>query len=261
MLSSASIGEGAATNTVVGTLLMSDPENAPLTYKLFDDAGGRFRLVGDKLVVADGVRLDAERALSHQVIVWISDGAHFVEKNLTIAVDDVHSENLTGTSAGDLLKGGAFADTFRGIGGNDTLHGGGGNDRLDGGSGNDSLTGGSGNDKLLGGLGRDTLSGGSGRDTFVFNTKPSKTAIDRVTDFRVVDDSFQLDNAVFKGIGKGTAAKPGKLDKEFFVKGAKPTRRTITSSTTPRRARSSTTSTARAPRRRCRSRRWRRTSS
>jgi Ca2+-binding RTX toxin-like protein len=41
-----------------------------------------------------------------------------------------------------------------------------------------------------------------------------------IPDVDVGDDSIQLDNAVFKGIGKGTAAKPGRLDKEFFVKAA-----------------------------------------
>jgi Ca2+-binding RTX toxin-like protein len=41
-----------------------------------------------------------------------------------------------------------------------------------------------------------------------------------IPDVDVGDDSIQLDSAVFKGVGRGMAAKPGRLDKEFFVKAA-----------------------------------------
>ena len=42
-----------------------------------------------------------------------------------------------------------------------------------------------------------------------------------IPDVDVGNESIQLDNAVFKGVGRGTAAKPSRLDKEFFVKAAK----------------------------------------
>jgi Ca2+-binding RTX toxin-like protein len=197
------VGEFAPKGKVIATLTALDVDSTDLTVSLVDDAGGRFALMDHQLVVRNGLKLDYEQHKSHQVKVIVRDGALTLTKTLTVQVVDVAREIINGSSVADHFVGGASHDIFKGLGGNDILKGG------------------SGHDKLLGGLGRDTLSGGSGRDTFVFNTKPSKTAIDRVTDFRVVDDSFQLDNAVFKGIGKGTAAKPGKLDKEFFVKGAK----------------------------------------
>ncbi len=42
---------------------------------------------------------------------------------------------------------------------------------------------------------------------------------DKVLDFNVRDDSFQLDNAVFRKLGKGTPAKPVKLGADAFFKG------------------------------------------
>ena len=70
-----------------------------------------------------------------------------------------------GTSANDVLVGGASADILLGLAGNDRLTGGRGNDRLDGGAGNDALDGGAGNDILIGGAGNDSLTGGLGRDS------------------------------------------------------------------------------------------------
>jgi len=83
------------------------------------------------------------------------------------------------------------------------------------------LKGDAGNDKLNGGLGRGTLLGGKGKDIFVFDTKlATRTEVDRVRDFVVRDDTVWLDNAVMKGIGKGTPAKPVKLTSDAFHPGA-----------------------------------------
>src|SRR4029079_13974062 len=61
----------------------------------------------------------------------------------------------------------------------------------------------------------------AGKDTFVFDTKPSKAAMDTISDFSVKSDSIWLDNAVFKKLGKaGTKTKPAQLKKDFFVKGS-----------------------------------------
>ena len=66
------------------------------------------------------------------------------------------------------------------------------------------------------------LTGGAGQDVFVFDTKPNrKTNLDTIRDFSVKDDSIWLDNKVFKKLGKGSAAKPGKLDKKFLKIGDK----------------------------------------
>ena len=91
------------------------------------------------------------------------------------------------------------------------------NDRIKGFGGNDRLNGNDGNDWLYGGAGKDVLTGGAGADAFVFDTKPNKkTNLDTVRDFNVRDDSVYLDNAIFKKLGKGSEANPGKLNKAFF---------------------------------------------
>ncbi|MEE1611401.1 calcium-binding protein [Microvirga sp. CF3016] len=52
---------------------------------------------------------------------------------------------------------------------------------------------------IINGLrGKDTLKGGRGQDTFVFNTKLSKKNIDKILDFKVKDDAFQLSRSIFK---------------------------------------------------------------
>jgi serralysin len=59
-------------------------------------------------------------------------------------------------------------------------------------------------------------------DAFVFDGKASrKSNLDTVRDFNVRDDSVWLENAVFKGIGSGTATKPGKMKAGAFWTGDK----------------------------------------
>jgi Ca2+-binding RTX toxin-like protein len=61
-----------------------------------------------------------------------------------------------------------------------------------------ALSGGAGNDILIGGAGNDVLTGGIGRDVFRFTVAPNaSTNVDRIADFSVVDDTIQLENAVF----------------------------------------------------------------
>ena len=69
---------------------------------------------------------------------------------------------------------------------------------LTGGTGNNGLNGGSGNDTLVGGAGNDILTGGTGADVFRFTVAPNATSnVDRIADFSAVDDTIQLENAVF----------------------------------------------------------------
>jgi Ca2+-binding RTX toxin-like protein len=96
----------------------------------------------------------------------------------------------------DEIKGGYGDDQLYGEQGNDTLWGDEGVDRLEGGTGNDVLDGGAGNDVLVGGLGNDTLTGGTGGDTFRFNSALAAN-VDKITDFVAVDDTVQLENAIF----------------------------------------------------------------
>ena len=94
--------------------------------------------------------------------------------------------------------------------------------------GKNTINGGAGSDKVNGGFGNDNLIGGSGKDAFLFTTKlgtfntDRKVNFDTLKDFRAKDDSIQLDNSIFKKLGKkGSEQKPVKLDKKFFVVGDK----------------------------------------
>ncbi len=193
LLDGAAVDELAANGTVVGTLGALDP-NGPegISYTLTDDAGGRFAIENGRLVVKDGVKLDFEQAVQHQVTIRASDPGHLsIERTFTIAVGDVSAEATGGSANVDVLVGGAERD------------------RLSGGEGNDILT------------------GGAGQDVFVFDTKlgTSKTNrqvnFDTITDFKAGQDKIWLEDAVFKKLGKGTELKPGKLKKDFFVVGTK----------------------------------------
>jgi Ca2+-binding RTX toxin-like protein len=93
----------------------------------------------------------------------------------------------------DIVYGDAGADTLFGLEGDDDLYG--GNDR-------DVLSGGTGSDYLSGGAGSDTLSGNSGKDYFVFDVRASRSNVDRILDFRPVDDTIMLDNRIFTKAGR-----------------------------------------------------------
>ncbi|WP_294287515.1 M10 family metallopeptidase C-terminal domain-containing protein [uncultured Sphingomonas sp.] len=96
--------------------------------------------------------------------------------NLGIALSSV-IENATGGSAADQITGNAVANVLKGLGGDDILRG------LEG------------NDRLEGGAGKDILVGGSGSDTFVFLESAGDS--DRIEDFSVTDDWFDLGNRIF----------------------------------------------------------------
>ncbi len=98
---------------------------------------------------------------------------------------------------------------------NNTLTGNGGNNVLSGLTGLDVLTAGAGNDTLNGGLGSDTMTGGTGLDKFVFNAVLGSTNVDRIVDFRVVDDVIHLARAVFNKLPPGST-----LAVDAFFKGA-----------------------------------------
>ncbi|MBM6581019.1 right-handed parallel beta-helix repeat-containing protein [Microvirga sp. BT689] len=149
---------------------------------------------------------------------------------------DSGNDYVHGGSGNDWASGGTGNDRVYGSSGNDRVYGSSGNDTVDGGSGNDWVYGDSGNDRVYGGLGDDVVNGGAGNDrlygnagsdAFVFNARlgtastDRKVSFDTIVDFKVRDDSFLLDNAVFKKLGSGTVANPTQLDAEFFVTGTK----------------------------------------
>ena len=64
---------------------------------------------------------------------------------------------------------------------------------------NNVLIGNVGNNVLNGGLGKDTLTGGTGKDSFRFDTTlNASTNLDTIADFKAVDDTILLENAIFK---------------------------------------------------------------
>ena len=76
------------------------------------------------------------------------------------------------------------------------------------------LFGNAGANVLNGGAGADYLAGFGGADTFAFTTALGGGNVDYLTDFRAVDDTFALDDAVFGGLA------PGALSAGAFVAGA-----------------------------------------
>ncbi len=110
-------------------------------------------------------------------------------------------ETAIGGSGADRIIGNDAGNKIDGRNGNDSLLGGNGNDTLKGGSGNDVLKGESGDDLLSGGSGNDSLTGGLGKDIFLFDTAlSSKTNVDTIVDFNVIDDIIRLENAVFTAL-------------------------------------------------------------
>jgi Ca2+-binding RTX toxin-like protein len=109
-LDSAEIAEFADNDTVVGTLTASDPDTGEaFTYELTDDAGGRFAIDGDTIVVADSAALDFESDASHDVTVKVTDSGGLThEKTFTIDVTDVNEtpvvslENVTASLKDDV---------------------------------------------------------------------------------------------------------------------------------------------------------------
>jgi Ca2+-binding RTX toxin-like protein len=140
----------------------------------------------------------------------LNAGAEVEELRLAGA-SKTKSYSITGSNGSNTLKGSVGKDTLTGLDGKDKLYGA------------------SGDDKLYGGNGNDWLSGSSGKDKFVFDTKLGTSTTDRkvnfdtISDFSVKDDSFYLDNAIFKKLGSGSASRPGKLKKDFFKIGTKAT--------------------------------------
>lgn len=174
---------------------------------------------------------DANRDGVYDVIVQVSDGRLTDTQTLQVTVTNLANEVLSGTSAGNTLRGADGADRLFGLAGNDTLNGGGGNDRLYGGLdndflsgssgndlvygglGNDRLFGGTGNDQLLGGAGQDVLSGGSGRDRFVFDLSPRTSGnVDVISDFsHAQGDTIALSRSDFTGF-----AATGRISADQF---------------------------------------------
>jgi VCBS repeat-containing protein len=98
-LSNSSINENPANGSVVGLIIGEDPDlisgtalNDYLTYSLIDNAGGRFALDGNQLIVADGSLLGYEANHSPSITVRVTDsGGLSLDKTFTITVNNVNN--------------------------------------------------------------------------------------------------------------------------------------------------------------------------
>lgn len=108
---------------------------------------------------------------------WSISGSSFYDVEFTGYDDGYFYNNSIGTLFGmtaevawwlrgdDNISGSTANDVLRGYDGNDTVNGNGGNDVVTGQRGNDTVNGGAGNDTVSGGSGVNIVNGGSGVDT------------------------------------------------------------------------------------------------
>lgn len=130
-----------------------------------------------------GQGIDAVRATLAAGSTFVLAGN--VENGSLLGTTAAH---LTGNASANVLTGNTGANTLSGLAGNDTLNGGAGQDRLE---------------------------GGSGADTFRFANAVGTANRDVVADFSAVDDTLQLENAVFTKL-----TTVGALGAQFFVANA-----------------------------------------
>ncbi|MFN6010713.1 MAG: Calx-beta domain-containing protein, partial [Microcystis sp.] len=96
-LNNSTVPENSANNTVIGLLSASDNNtNDTHTFTLINNAGGRFAIVNNQLVVADGSLLDYETNTQHTIRVKATDNTGLsYERNLTISISNV-ADDLAG---------------------------------------------------------------------------------------------------------------------------------------------------------------------
>ena len=87
-LSNTEIAETSATDSVVGTLSTTDADTTDThTYQLEDSAGGRFKIVGNELKVADNSLLIANQQETHRIkVISTDDGGQTYGKHLAINI-------------------------------------------------------------------------------------------------------------------------------------------------------------------------------
>jgi Ca2+-binding RTX toxin-like protein len=189
-LSTRSVYELSRNGTLVGVLGTADTAGDEHAYSIVD-GDGRFKIVGNQLQVANGLKLDTEQMPVHLVRIRTTDkGGKTFEKAFNVSILDVKREKTSGSKDNDYFRTG---------------------------QGSDNLAGGAGNDTLDGGAGHDVMTGGKGKDFFVFRA-PLKKNVDKI-DFYAKDDTIYLDDLVFKKLGKASFNKPVKLNKKFFLLG------------------------------------------
>ena len=114
----------------------------------------------------------------------------------------------TGQAQDALWGAAAMALPPIGTRGNDVLRGTNGMDGFYAGPGNDVIYGRGGQDAITGGTGNDRLYGGTGPDSFFFDAKlNARTNVDKIMDFKSVDDTLVLSRLIFKKLPAGGLAE------------------------------------------------------
>lgn len=153
--------------------------------------GGR----AGKLVIDAGVGDDTVFSGSGPELILGSAGSDTVSYRNSfegVTVDLSVGTASGGNALGDVL---AEIENLSGSRQGDTLTGSGLANRLDGGAGGDAIN---------GGLGSDVSQGRAGQDSFLFNTNlNASTNVDHITDFKAVDDTIRLDDAIFGALNPG----------------------------------------------------------
>jgi Ca2+-binding RTX toxin-like protein len=137
---------------------------------------------------------------TRQIQITASDGA---DKTATSTVTVTHTGGVTAPVTGGRVNGTAETEVIKGSAKADMIYGG------------------AGDDTIYGGAGKDTLRGEAGKDVFVFDTRPSKSNVDKIVSYKTRDDSIWLDNNVFTKVGRGTPENPQKLASKAFWAGDK----------------------------------------
>lgn len=170
---------------------------------------------------------EAIAAGSGTVSIWNGNGTLF--ESITVTSGMIGGSTLTIDPAGTFAAEAAYyvtmdAGTVRDLSGNDfagiadssaldfvtaasfnVINGDNRGNKLYGTASNDSISGFAGNDVINGRLGSDQLAGGTGKDVFLFDSTLSLANIDTIQGFSVVDDTIQIENAIFtKLTSRGT---------------------------------------------------------
>ncbi|KYC37634.1 hypothetical protein WA1_39925 [Scytonema hofmannii PCC 7110] len=90
------VAENSAPGIVIGQLSSTDPDSGDsYTYTLVDDGGGRFRIVGNELLVANGQLLNFESNSEHSITVRSTDASGLSKTEIfTIGVTNVNESPI-----------------------------------------------------------------------------------------------------------------------------------------------------------------------
>lgn len=196
---SGTVDAGGGSDKLYGSAL-ADTLNGGSDEDILNGYGGDDKLSGDD---GDDTLNGGEGADT------LSGGAGTDRASYSSATSGVVASLLTSSINAGEAKGDTYSSIENLTGSNfkDTLHGNAAANSINGGAGNDIING-------YGGL--DRLTGSSGNDTFIFDTAlNAATNVDTITDFNVVADTMQLQNAVFTAFNA-----TGVLNATAFVKSA-----------------------------------------